>query len=105
MCGSRQACRWALSPYSTPRTRRPHTALRLRPAGPSPNVLTALYLFNPLLLLASAARVVTVLENFAVVVALAGACAGRPWVAAGGVAVAGYLGLHPLLLTVSSHCG
>lgn len=69
--------------------------------------LTLFYLFNPFTIITCVAGTTTSAENAAVLVALAGGCLGNGPLAGFGLAVGAYLGLHPLLLLVSSaadHC-
>jgi len=64
--------------------------------------LAALYLWNPFSILACISSSTSPLENAAVLSAAYGTVVGNPSVAAGALAAAGYLGLHPLLLAVSA---
>lgn len=59
------------------------------------------YLFNPFAILSCVAGTLTSAENAAVMLALAGGCLRNGPLAGFGLALGGYLGLHPLLLLVS----
>ena len=71
-------------------------------AGPAWSSAPAmLYMWSPLAALAAAGSSLAVFSNTAVILGLYGAIAGTPVTAAVGIATAAYLGLHPVLLTVS----
>jgi hypothetical protein len=70
----------------------------------SASQLALFYLFNPFSVLSCVANTLTSAENAAVMVAVAGGCLRNGPLVGFGLAVGGYLGLHPLLLTVSHRC-
>lgn len=65
-----------------------------------PQLVAVLYLLNPLSILPCAGGSLGVLETLFVCLAAYGAVAMKPALSAFAISVAGYLGLHPLLLTV-----
>ncbi|GAX79859.1 hypothetical protein CEUSTIGMA_g7299.t1 [Chlamydomonas eustigma] len=75
----------------------------------SPDLLMAMYLFNPLSLMSSAAGTSTPLENCCILLALHAACKGYLVMTAVSLAAATYFGLYPILLlvplTVLIKCG
>lgn len=67
----------------------------------SASQLATAYLFNPFAILSCVAGTLTSAENAAVMLALAGGCLRNGPLTGFGLALGGYLGLHPLLLLVS----
>jgi hypothetical protein len=70
----------------------------------SPQQLSLLYLLNPFAVLACVAGSSTSAENMGVMLAVAGGVMRNAPMAAAGVAVGAYMGLHPALLVVSVCC-
>lgn len=68
----------------------------------SPRQLALCYLFNPFTVLSCVAGSLTSAENAAVMVAVAGGCSRNGPLVGAGLAAGAYLGLHPLLLLVST---
>lgn len=68
----------------------------------SPEQLSLLYLLNPFTVLICVAGTTTSAENMAVMLAVAGGVTCKGPLAGFGVALGAYMGLHPLLLMVSS---
>ena len=62
----------------------------------------AVYLLNPFSVLSCVAGTISPLENLSVIAALYAACAGDLVMSAVALALGGYLGIHPLLLLVST---
>ncbi|KAG2491435.1 hypothetical protein HYH03_010221 [Edaphochlamys debaryana] len=73
-------------------------------ASSVPSVLAWVYLLNPFSLLASVAGTTSPLEGLAIVTALYGTCVRRPGLAVLGLAAAGYLSLHCLVLLLPVAC-
>eukprot|EP00898_Chlorokybus_atmophyticus_P002273 jgi/Chlat1/3046/Chrsp208S08793 len=74
--------------------------MRHSPASPNPNTVAALFLFNPYSIASCVGRSLGTIVNGFVFMALAAAASGDVALATFGVAVAGYLSLHPILLIV-----
>jgi phosphatidylinositol glycan class U len=70
----------------------------------SPQQLSLLYLLNPFAVLACVAGSTISAENMGVMLAVAGGVTRNAPMAAAGVAVGAYMGLHPALLVVSACC-
>lgn len=83
-------CRWRLT----------NRSLLAAVVNTSPDTLMALYLFNPLCIMASIAGTTTAIENMLVIAAVYAACLGSIVWTSAAAACATYLGVHPVLLLV-----
>lgn len=76
-----------------------------QPRAPSPLLAACAYLFNPLAVLACVSGSTSPLEAACVIAAVMHAAAGRAGAAMLALAVATYLGLHPVMLLVRARRG